>query len=59
MTGVPDSPIDDSTEEQISLAIVREEIAYNNENPKIQNEELISDGKWNGLAIAIQVGYKL
>ena len=39
----------------MSLSVLRDEIAANNENGKIQNEELISDGKWNGLTIVIQV----
>lgn len=59
LTGVPDSPVDYTTEPQILMAIIREEIAENNENIEIQNEQLISDGKWNGITIAIQVHNRL
>ena len=57
--GVPDSAVSFDDEKQIELATVRAEIAYNNENLNIQNEGLISNGKWNGFTVVIQVHNRL
>merc|ERR1712227_1199528 len=59
LNGIPDSQIDMNDPEQINLAVERERVDEANTILRIQNENLISEGKWNGWSIVIQVHNRL